>query len=1584
MAEIKNTFLKSKMNKDLDDRLLPNGEYREATNIAVSKSEGDNVGALESIVGNAKITSDSLFSNDFEIIGYYSDESSGRIITFVTNYTDPNPSTPTSIAKANKQGGNYESHICIFDTLAGSYTKVVSGDFLNFSKNQKVLGVSLIENLLFFTDNRNQPRKINTEVAYSNTTYYTSEDNISVAKYSPYEPISLVKRVDKLVETGATDSIQLGQFYEEIELGMTVTATNGTTGARVNGMRGSDFLTVDSISTTSPFTIGHVSQTGSQSYTLAANDKVTFLKSTMTKQLTSQGWPGDPDLIEDKYVRFSYRFKFDDGEYSITAPFTQIAYVPKQKGYFHAGDEDAAYRSTILDFMGNEINNVQLLIPLPSKGSRINTEYKVSSVDVLYKESDALALKVLETIDYSEISAKSSDTNIFVYEYQSRKPYKTLPESVTTRVYDKVPVKALAQETSGNRIMYGNFMDKYTAPSSVNYKVGIFDRDTLIDDSYVEYPNHTVKQNRNYQVGFVLSDKFGRQSSVVLSPVDNVFTTTSPYKSGSTLYHSYTSDASVDNLINWFGDGIQLEVSDAISSGTTTNEPNNNTGEPGLYAVFFRPSSNPTSGEGFAVVASSVNSSNYKSFDFSLDSSAGAAEHANIPGVESYLRGKYRDYVRVISVTENTTPTPSVYTVTADGEISETYNTKYGLGDSKDIKFAYSINPTGWYSYKLVVKQTEQEYYNCYLPGILNGYPSKHSNHDPYPTNEVDKTAHVVLLNDNINKIPRDLTEVGPEQKQFRSSVNLYGRVKNAYTTGSPGSSFNAQYFPGREFHTASAIATATDLNMPYEGSSTNTQTALYQLDTNPLIARISTLSQGIGVEVDNAIPTLSVYETEPVTSLLDIFWESSTSGLISDLNEDVLTGFEGIVDIQQPTFNYQERQDPQGTGTGVGDADSKIISSWFFPLDNEGLEMRDTGLLATTVPSDYSGPIFSATRGTFATSTDGFSIEQNTSPTDINLNPNLGAYRIVLSGENSSYNHFAPPSSGNSNYFSFSARILSPSGSFSNPVLFNTEIKNNNPFLHGTNEDQSRSLTLPVKTLLPSMNPVNGSPIVDLGAVGYGLTTSYPVPISNGAKSYTNNDNWKSDVYVYLTEVPKKRLGGGSPNFSPFFVNHSSGTIGLGQISNSANPGINGGVMVGQYDLKLRVKDSMSNSGGSGFRRIGDNGTTNQDTLQSPDYTQKIVVQTPSLPENFGTDCIATGFTIPSPSSRIGTGDTSSGNSRYWQWYVSDNTVDNANKPSGANSSVGPSQVSYAPESLSSESFQADNTSGTMLLDLMFEVKRRPNFNRAAVSGFTCTWKIWYRVNSSASWSLSSVVDTNNTEPNNSINNNSPLQLGAPSSTSGSVRSAINVPLAFDIKGDYFIEAELVNADYPSMGSTTPTDARVWVNCTDAHYPTSVIVEGKNMIEEEGSGRDSDYFQFSYSSDNNGSTTGACQETLNNTVFARTPYAHIVTEFFSDFALTNKPVIDSAGQYKKYAYNPGSSSYDDISENRTAKIDSMTQASTTNASDYDFNNYKTNNNFIYTEETGGYDTNHDIFRKKCNASGESSTTQFGFYSYTV
>ena len=86
----------------------------------------------------------------------------------------------------------------------------------------------------------------------------------------------------------------------------------------------------------------------------------------MTNKSSDPNWPGDPDYLEGRYVRFSYRYRFDDGEYSIFAPFTQIAYIPKQKGYFKNEDEDNAFRSTIVAWMENSVNNIELLVTLPA------------------------------------------------------------------------------------------------------------------------------------------------------------------------------------------------------------------------------------------------------------------------------------------------------------------------------------------------------------------------------------------------------------------------------------------------------------------------------------------------------------------------------------------------------------------------------------------------------------------------------------------------------------------------------------------------------------------------------------------------------------------------------------------------------------------------------------------------------------------------------------------------------------------------------------------------------------------------------------------------------------------------------------------------------------------------------------------------------------------------------------------------------------------------------------------------------------------------------------------------------------------
>jgi len=124
---------------------------------------------------------------------------------------------------------------------------------------------------------------------------------------------------------------------------------------------------------------------------------------------------GDPDLIEEKFIRFSYRFKFVDNEYSLSAPFSQICFIPKQEGIFGRGPNESgqdmvdAYTSTIIGWFENRVNNIGLKIPLPQGGidpitalASLEDDYQVEAIEILYRESDGLSTKILESLSVAE------------------------------------------------------------------------------------------------------------------------------------------------------------------------------------------------------------------------------------------------------------------------------------------------------------------------------------------------------------------------------------------------------------------------------------------------------------------------------------------------------------------------------------------------------------------------------------------------------------------------------------------------------------------------------------------------------------------------------------------------------------------------------------------------------------------------------------------------------------------------------------------------------------------------------------------------------------------------------------------------------------------------------------------------------------------------------------------------------------------------------------------------------------------------------------------------------------------------------
>ena len=437
MAEDKKTFIQGKMNQDIDDRILPNGEYRSAQNIQVTTSEDSDVGSIQNILGNTVVNNSILKTYDgVETIGCFFDEKNNRIFYFVTNYTCSNSTLPGLVGGEN---GPTTANQHFLDTgenlFCGIFmvtnadninipslpTLLVQGLFLNFSKTHLITGVNLIDDLLFFTDGLNQPRKINIKIAADNQPdlqqnepgHYDTEDKISVAKFAPFMPPLLLD-------------------YD-------TTTFNNNPQATVTD----DFGNVTNVDPTSSMELS-----------------------------TQNDFP--EDFLREKFVRFSYRYRFIDGEYSTIAPFTQICFIPKTTSYsitqlqkvFKKGEVYFQDINGVADGMVNNVTAVNLNIILPSK--KISTDFNINAIEILYKESDNNLIRAIELKDLNDTD---SSNGVFQYKYKSTLPYKTLPEDQLTRVYDNVPLNAKAQEIISNRVVYGNYVEnRNTLPRTVVWR----------------------------------------------------------------------------------------------------------------------------------------------------------------------------------------------------------------------------------------------------------------------------------------------------------------------------------------------------------------------------------------------------------------------------------------------------------------------------------------------------------------------------------------------------------------------------------------------------------------------------------------------------------------------------------------------------------------------------------------------------------------------------------------------------------------------------------------------------------------------------------------------------------------------------------------------------------------------------------------------------------------------------------------------------------------------------------------------------------------------------------------------------------
>ena len=217
-------------------------------------------------------------------------------------------------------------------------------------------------------------------------------------------------------------------------------------------------------------------------------------------------------LFEYKFVRFSYRWKYEDGEYSCFAPWSEIAFLPgdfdylPQKG-FNLGMKNQLRALKLVDYFGE-----------PS-----SVPEDVVGVDLLYKEANKTTVYTVKDIKESDGAPlwqdwKNNWTARGEFELKSEMIHAVVPANQLLRQWDNVPRRALAQEISGNRLIFANYLQNYTVADAPEISVSISSRTLSANDGQdIQIANKSLKSLRTYQVGVTFMDAYGRETPVLAS-----------------------------------------------------------------------------------------------------------------------------------------------------------------------------------------------------------------------------------------------------------------------------------------------------------------------------------------------------------------------------------------------------------------------------------------------------------------------------------------------------------------------------------------------------------------------------------------------------------------------------------------------------------------------------------------------------------------------------------------------------------------------------------------------------------------------------------------------------------------------------------------------------------------------------------------------------------------------------------------------------------------------------------------------------------------------------------------------------------
>ena len=215
---------------------------------------------------------------------------------------------------------------------------------------------------------------------------------------------------------------------------------------------------------------------------------------------------------KNKFLYFSYRYKYANSRWSSMAPFSKVGFFPSAFAYDQNAEANVG--------MQNIYNSVDITV---NTGSR-----QVTDIQILFRDTSSNNVYIIETINKAHPILQTgtiADNTTFTYKsFDNNKIYTALPSRQLTRLFDNVPIKALAQDIIGGRLIYGNYTQFYDLKTDFNslvlpnYTVSI--NSTTI--ATAAPPEPSLETGRDYEIGLMYLDDYGRMSTVLTSPKNTI------------------------------------------------------------------------------------------------------------------------------------------------------------------------------------------------------------------------------------------------------------------------------------------------------------------------------------------------------------------------------------------------------------------------------------------------------------------------------------------------------------------------------------------------------------------------------------------------------------------------------------------------------------------------------------------------------------------------------------------------------------------------------------------------------------------------------------------------------------------------------------------------------------------------------------------------------------------------------------------------------------------------------------------------------------------------------------------------------